>query len=197
MIAYLLASLPEPSPSEPPAIDPSAFVERCRGFVDEARWRDLAALLGGGAGHRVGVTPPATGGTPSGAPVPDEPSDPVARTWLDLSAQVDDAVAVQRAANARRDAGPYLRRPRGYRVDLVESVGRAFDAPNPATRERALDELRWRLAGELAAADPDGFGALYARAVRWQLAWRWSGWDAAAGWTALEASLRTLEAPHA
>jgi len=197
VIAYLLASLPTPRLAEPPAMEPATFVERCRGFVSDERWRDLDELLAARSKGQGAASTAMPARVPRDGSRPDRPRDPVARTWHDLSAQIDDAVAIQRGANTRRDATPYLQRPSGYRVDLVEAVERAFGAQNPGARERALDEVRWRLADELALGEPDGFAALYARAVQLRLAWRWAQWEAAAGWTALETSLRTLEAPHA
>lgn len=202
MIAYLLASLPTPRLTEPPTIEPATFVERCRGFVSEERWRDLVELFGRDAqdagAARVDVHD-AGAARPSHADrsPTDRQRDPVARAWHDLSAQIDDAVAVHRAANARRDPNPYLQRPSGHRVDVTAAVEAAFALPNPGARERALDELRWRLAGELALRELDGFAALFARAVQLRLAWRWARWEAEAGWAALEANLRQLEASHA
>ena len=192
MIAYLLASLPTPRLTEPPPIEPASFAERCRGFVSEERWQDLVELLGSEAQDAS-----AAGPTPSDRSQPDRQRDPVTRAWRDLSDQIDDAVAVHRAANARRDPTPYLRRPSGFRVDVAAAVETAFALPNPGGRERALDELRWRLADELALRELDGFAALFARAVQLRLAWRWASWQAEAGWAALEANLRQLEAPHA
>ncbi len=192
MIAYLLASLPTPRLTEPPSIEPATFVERCRGFVSEERWRDLVELLGPDSQDARAARP-----TPSDRSQTDRKLDPVARAWSDLSAQIDDAVAVHRATNARRDPNPYLRRPSGHRVDVTAAVEAAFALPNPGARERALDELRWRLAGELALGALDGFAALFARAVQLRLAWRWAKWEAEAGWAALEANLRQLEASHA
>lgn len=197
MIAYLLASLPTPRLAEPPAIELGTFVERCRGFVSEERWRDLDDLLAAPSGGQAAASSATPDTTPRDGSRRGRARDPVARTWHDLSAQIDDAVAMHRGANTRRDPAPYLQRPSGYRVDLVEAVERAFGAQHPGARERALDEVRWRLADELAVGEPDGFAALYARAVQLRLAWRWARWETAAGWSALESNLRALEAPHA
>jgi hypothetical protein len=79
------------------------------------------------------------------------------------------------------------------RVDVRDGVREAFEAPNPAVRERALDSLRWRLADELAATEPLGDAALVAHAVQLGIAWRWAGWDVDAGWATLEAHLRRIE----
>ncbi len=178
MIAYLLAGLPTPRLGVPPDLDPDAFLDRCRGFVSEPRWHDLAAVLGEAA--------------PDGAA--SSPSDPASRAWADLSAQVDDAVARHRRGRGGHDGpAPRLRRSTGFRVDVVQAVARAFDAADPGARERVLDELRWRLADDVALMGADGFAALLARAAQLRLAWRWAGWSDEPGWTALEAALRRIE----
>jgi len=177
MIGYLLASSPTPRLGEPPGATVAAFLEGCRGFLSEAAGRDLAAVVGA-TGDPWGVR------------------HPTARAWLDLAAQVDDAVVRARAARAQRDPTPQLGPASGFRVDVVAGVAAAFERPHPAARERALDELRWRLADEWTAADPDGFGALLARAVQLSLASRWAAWAPEAGWIAFEDALRQLEAGH-
>lgn len=197
MVAYLLASLPAPRLGQVPAVDPATFLERSRSFVGEARTRDLAWVLGLEEPTDVKAQPPLA--TPTAvAPVaaaaaPAELADDASRRWADLAAQVDDAVVQRRSARDRRDPAPYLRNPAGFRVDVAEAVTAAFALPDPGARERALDELRWRLADELARPVPDGFGALLGRAVQLRLAWRWAGWDAEAGATELEALLRWIE----
>jgi hypothetical protein len=185
LITYLLAGTPAPQPTEPPEGSPSAFLEACRGFVSEARHDDLAAVL----------VPP----DPEAAPATDrvQPNDPAARAWADLAAQVDDAVLQARATRAHRGVGTDARTATGFRSDVGLAVTHAFDAPHPGARERALDALRWRLADELAAAAPDGFAALLARAVQLRLASRRASWDAEAGWAELEATLRRIEGAHA
>jgi hypothetical protein len=197
MVAYLLASLPAPRLGQVPAVEPATFLERSRGFVGEARSRDLAWVLG--VDDPSDVRAPSTAAAsaasaPAAAAVaPVELADDASRRWADLAAQVDDAVVQRRSARDRRDPAPYLRNPAGFRVDVAEAVEAAFALPDPGARERALDELRWRLADELGRAVPDGFGALLGRAIQLRLAWRWAGWDAEAGSTELEALLRRIE----
>lgn len=196
MIAYLLASLPTPRRDAPPDVSPEEFLERCRGFVDEDRQHDLAWVLG--------VRAPAQGPRDEGAATADatvagEPyaaRDATARAWANLAELVDEAVIRARAGRAKRDPAPDLRQPVGFRVDASEAVAEAFAAPDPAARERALDDLRWRLADELTAAEPDGFGALLARAVQLRLAARRATFDRDSGRTALEAVLREIEEDH-
>ncbi len=194
MLAYLLASLPPARPTTRPEITPRAFLEACRGFVTPTRLRDLADVL---------RLPPEPEPESAGASGPWDGHaagprrDRATRAWFDLEAQVDAAVARARSQRAKRDLRNVRRDVVGYRVDVVQSVAAAFALPHPGVRERALDALRWRLADEFAAADPDAFPALLARAVHLRLAWRHAGWDAEVGWAALEASMREIEARSA
>ena len=189
MLAYLLAALPAARLTARPEITPQAFLDACRGFVTPSRWRDLAYVLG--------LAPEAEGdraaspwyGRDSGPP-----RDPAIRAWFDLEAHVDDAVAHARSRRAKHDRRRLRWDPVAFRVDVVQSVDAAFALPHPGLRERALDALRWRLADEFAAAAPDAFPALVARAVHLRLAWRRAGWDAEVGWSALEASMLAVEA---
>lgn len=195
MVAYLLASLPAARLGEVPEVAPEAFLASSRGFVGEARARDLAWALG--LPDPAATAPTAEGpvpllaGPPAGA-MGEAPDDATSR-WADLAAQVDDAIVQRRCARDRRDPTPHLRKPAGFRVDVAEGVAAAFALADPGGRERALDELRWRLAGELAQPVPDGFGALLGRAVQLRLAWRRAGWDPEAGSSALEGLLRRIE----
>lgn len=185
MIGYLLASLPTPRWGEPPPVGRAAFLEACGRVLPRARQRELAtAFADPGAG-------PASEDLEGDAPA----AGTVARAWADLAAHVDDAVVRARGARTGRDPRPFLRHPPGLRVDVRQAVADAFEGLDPAAREVALDRLRWRLADELAALAPDGFAALYARAVQVRLAERRLAWDVDAGWAALEATLRRLEQP--
>lgn len=189
MVPYLLASVAAPRRGERPELGVADVAATFRRVLSAPRARELAAALGADG---EADEPDDRGGTGSGTEPGARPS-PVARAWSDLSAQVDDAVVRARCAREGRDPAPYLKDPAGFRVDIVEAVAEAYDAPHPGVRERRLDDLRWRLADELAATSPVGFEALYARAVQLRLAWRRAAWDAEAGWRAVEASLAAFE----
>jgi hypothetical protein len=184
MLPYLLASLPAPRLGATPPIEIDAFLDACRRFLSEERIRELAAATHGAT---AGSDDPAHEGGPGAR------SSAAARAWAASSAALDDQVVRQRCARDRRDPGPYLRAPEGLRIDLAQAVTEAFASPHPGTRERALDQLRWHLADELATTAPLGFEALYARAVQLGIAWRWERWDVDAGWAVLEAHLRRIE----
>lgn len=199
MLPYLLASVPAPRRGERPEVGLAEVAATCRRFLSEPRARELADALGAdGEPGEPGETDepddrPAAGRGIGLAAGRDGRLGPVARAWADLAAQIDDAVVRARCARDHRDPSPYLQHPAGFRLDIAQAVDRAFEAPHPGVRERRLDDLRWRLADELAATSPAGFEALYARAVQLRLAWRRVAWDAEAGWSALEASLRRVE----
>jgi hypothetical protein len=197
MIAYLLASLPTPRLGDVPDVRVDAVLERCAGFVGEERARDLAWVLGiRPADGRADVADDTPGDAlPARAPRPPS-TDPATLAWAQFSDLVDDAVVLERCARSKIDPQPYLRRPAGFRVDVSEGVAAAFELPHPGIRERALDELRWRLADELRVGDPDGFGALVARAVHLRLAWRRAGWNEEDGWLVLKDAQRRIEERH-
>jgi hypothetical protein len=173
---------------------PQAFLERCRGFVSEERWRDLADV----ARARTARTVPGRAGaddrprrrSPAPADEPVSDAERPARPRYPHLARPRRPGRRRRRAHAPRGRSatrPVPARPSGYRVDVAEAVS-APSRCRTRARERALDELRWRLADELAVSEPDGFAALLARAVQLRLAWRWAAVGREAGWTALEAS---------
>ena len=178
MIAYLLASLPTPRLGEAPTVTSDGFLEACGRVLSGPRARELAAAF----------APPVEPREP-GAPAQGRSLGPTARAWAERVEHVEDAVVRERCARSGRDPEPYLRRPPGIRVDVVEAVARAFEAADPGVRERSLDGLRWRLADELATTDPAGFAALFARGVQLALAARRSAWGVDAGWAGLESSV--------
>jgi hypothetical protein len=211
VIAYLLASLPTPRLGAIPMTEPGGFLARCHGFVSDGRLHDLADVIGeplpaelAGPGP-LDIEPPGApsplGGedrddearAPHAGGLPEGRHDAATLAWWTLIAHVDDAVVHERARRARRDPRAALRGPPGFRFDIVEWVAQAFERPHPGARERALDELRWRLADELAVAHPGTFGALVAHAAQLRLAWRWARWNAEEGVNALEAALRRIE----
>jgi hypothetical protein len=203
MLPYLLASLPTPTLGAVPDLTIDAFLETCGRVLDAPRLATLARAAGAPPLRVADPAAPsgAAGAASSGATpaaTPAATKRPLAtaaeRAWDELAARVDDAVVRARCARPKRDPEPFLRHPPGLRIEVEEAVARAFAAPHPGLRERALDELRWRLVDELARTAPDGFAALFARAVQLRLAWRWAAWDAEAGWRALEAGLRVVDA---
>jgi hypothetical protein len=175
--AYLLSTLPSFGPYDTPPMTVDVLVERCRPYLGESELRALtepeAAAVSGG-----------------------EPGD-VARRWLDGERQLRNAVARRRSAAWGVSPEPYLREHEGFRVEIEDGVGRAYDAGDPLERERALDALRWRLLDDLAGVVPWGFAALFAYGQRLRIAQAWASRNVDDGRRWLQETLDRLEEHHA
>lgn len=176
MYAYLLSTLPAFTLDEAPPMPPSELLARSRGFVSHG---ELTALL-----------------DPEAAANGRGDAAAWARRWLAGERQLANAVARRRAAFWQLAPDEQAREHEGFRVMIEEGVARAFEAPHPLARQRALDALRWRLLDELAGPVPWGFPALLAYAQRLRIAWQWAGREATAGREALGRVLDAIEERH-
>jgi hypothetical protein len=158
---YLVASLPALKMEETPSLDMDMFRILCRQHLSETDLATLDAVLD------------ETERLPS--------QHPFATAWRNMTRQVRNAIARQRATRFQRDPSPYLRTHEGFDVWIEHAVAEAFQRPNPLERQRSLDRLLWDRAGELAAGDPFSGAAVFAYAVRLQLVERWSAMDEEAG----------------
>ena len=177
MYAYLLSTLPSFGPYDTPPLSLEALLERCRPYLGEGEMRALS--------------------DPETATGIDGEPGAVARRWLDGERQLRNAVARRRAAAWGVAPDAYLREHEGFRVEIEDGVGRAYDAPHPLERERALDALRWHLLDDLAGPVPWGFAALFAYAQRLRIAQAWTGRNEDDGRRRLQATLDRLEEHHA
>ncbi len=175
MYPYLVASLPRLQLGAPVPISRDELARRCRELLPEEDAREATAALEG----RTEAVSTAAG-----------------RRWHDLDTQLRNAVARRRAQALDTPAPPHLRPHAGYRTDVDAAVEAAFAETDPARRERSLDELRWRLLGEIEAVDRWGLPAVLAYALRLRLAERWARFDTEAGWAALDGFLADLETGH-
>jgi len=173
---YLLPSLPRLQLGAPAPISRGELARRCRELLPEEDAREVATALDG----QIDALRSLAG-----------------RAWFDRETQLRNAVARRRAQALDTPPAPHLRRHGGYRVDVDAAVEAAFAESDPLRRERALDELRWRLLGELEAIDRWGLPAVLAYGFRLLLAERWAGFDTETGWAAVEGFLATLEVAHA
>ena len=173
MYAYLLSTLPSFTLDEPPPMTVATLLEQCRPFLGEDELRALEdPAAGAGAPGETGA---------------------VTRRWRDGERQLRNAVARRRAPAWGVTPEPYLREHQGFRVDVEDAVGRAFDAADPLERERLLHELRWRLLDDLAGVVPWGFAAVFAYAQRLRDAGAWAERDVDEGRRVLRATLERLE----
>jgi hypothetical protein len=157
-LLYLIASLPFLNVDAAPVLSPSKFEELCRQQLGEAASAAAVALLRG------------------------EPTDhPLASAWSDAETILRNAVTRRRARLRGADGARWLRPTRGCDRQIEEGVEAAFEAGDPLKRERALDELRWRVADALAGPDPLSLGVVFAYAVKLAIAVRRASLDKARG----------------
>ncbi len=121
----------------------------------------------------------------TGSPSP----HPFVRAWIRHETQLRNAVARHRASRLGQDVSPWLREHEGYDVSLERGVAAAFQESNPLRRERALEALRWRKAGELAGFDPFSIEAVLVYSLQLRLCEGASARDEAKGRRRREAVL--------
>ncbi len=167
---YLVASLPQLFFGHPPPVSCRDFLACCDGVLSRGHLALLAAFLEG----RL-----ATGSA-------------FADAWSAREIQLRNAVARFRATRLGVDAGSFQQDHSGYDVRLVQGVAAALTKPTPLEREQGLDQERWRLAEELALADPFGLGTVLAFAVKLRIAERWAALTDAAGRNKIEELMQSL-----
>ncbi|MGI5869988.1 MAG: DUF2764 family protein [Kiritimatiellia bacterium] len=141
---YFAATLPGLQFGREPTMTAEAFRAQCQEHMSARDCAVVFALLDGGASDH-----------------------PYARAWRNGETQLRNAVAKLRATKLRgADPAPWLREHRGVDVRIENRVAAAFQEADPLKRERALDQLRWDLAGEIAGYDTLSAEAVFAYAVR-------------------------------
>lgn len=141
---YFAATLPALQIDGAPPLSEAEFRSRCGEHLDAADLKALAALCDGGKTANAFVL-----------------------KWRDRDAQMRNAVVRLRAARIpSTDAAKWLREHHGFDMSIENGVVAAFQEPNPMRRERALDQLRWNLAGEIAGYDAFSAEAIFAYAIR-------------------------------
>lgn len=143
--AYFAATLPALQFDNAPAMTEEDFRVRCREQMSARDYAAVCALFGDGNSDH-----------------------PYVQAWRDRETQLRNAVVRLRAAKLHggADPAPWLRPHRGFDVLVENGVAAAFQEADPMKRERALDLLRWNLAGELAGYDTLSAEAVFAYAVR-------------------------------
>ena len=171
---YFAATLPALQFDRAPAMTEEEFRARCREQMPARHVAVVCALLGGGASDH-----------------------PYVVAWRNGETQVRNAAAKQRAAKLPgADAARWLRGHTGCSLFIQNGVAAAFQEPDPMKRERALDLLRWNLAGEIAGYDTLSAEAVFAYAVRLGILLRRAKADAAKGRERLLALARAQAASN-
>jgi hypothetical protein len=150
---YLVSSLPSLTLNDRPEIALDAFRALCAGHLSPRDAGALESLLD--------------------VDSEDTPPHPFTQLWIARETQLRNAAARLRAAKRQEDAGTFLRDHTGFDTGLEYGVEEAFSLPDPMARERALDQIRWRILDELSGHDPFGPNVVLAYAVKLQLAERW------------------------
>jgi hypothetical protein len=141
---YFAATLPALQFDGAPPLSEAEFRSRCGEHLGDSDMKALTALCDGGKTGNAFVL-----------------------KWRDHDAQMRNAVARLRAARIPgADATKWLREHTCFDMAVENGVSAAFQESNPMRRERALDQIRWNLAGELAGYDAFSAEAIFAYAIR-------------------------------
>jgi hypothetical protein len=162
-LLYLISSLPMLTPDAPPALAPEKFLEACREQLAPSDAEAAEALLRGEPSGHLFVA-----------------------AWRDKDAILRNAAARERARASGADASRWLRPVSGCDSRVEGLVEDAFNEPDPLTREKALDHIRWLLAEELQGPDPFSLSVVLAYAVKLAILARRSSLDKAKGQSAFD-----------
>ena len=150
---YLVSSLPLLRLDDPPPLTSEAFLELCRAHLAEARFRRLLA---------ADLIPE---GEPGGA------ADGGWRAW---ETYVRNLLAAVRGTALRRETGDSLRPELDVFPGDRRRVEEIMNEGDPAARERALDELRWRRLDDLAVGHHFDVDALVVYRLRLRILEKWA-----------------------
>ena len=142
---YFAATLPSLSFDGAPSLTEAEFRDRCHQHLKAADFAALTALYDGGVTNQAFVL-----------------------KWRDCDTEIRNAVVHLRATKlgTSADASKWLRECKSLQPSTQNAVTAAFQEPNPLRRERALEQLRWNLAGDLAGFDTFSAAAIFAYAIR-------------------------------
>ena len=158
---FLVSSLPGIALDAKPALSLDAFRSTCDDHLVERDRQALDAVLSDKA--ETGLL------------------HPFSTEWFARETQLRNASAKLRAAKRQEDAGSFLKTHTGFDVGLEDSVEEAFNQASPLDRERALDQLRWRILDDLAGTEPFGASAVLSYGLKLRMTERWAAMDAEQG----------------
>lgn len=163
---YLVASLPSIELDGELPWTPEQFLKACENTLEPSDMMEIRLVMEGEevrSGH------------------------PLLRRWHGRETQLRNAVARHRVARLGIEPASAQREHAEFDVGIERGVADAMKASDPLGRERALDELRWGVAVDLAKEEPFGLGAVLGHALQLRLANRWRGMSDERGRLALEA----------
>lgn len=162
---YLISSLPYLRLGETPRLGSGAFLALAAEHLPDSLCTELRA---------VGLLPRV------------RPCCAAERVWTEGETAIRNRI-LEHAGGSKSAAARQWERPEaGVQVGAMALTDEAMNAPDPLTRERRLDELRWRTLDEAAVDDPFGFGALIVYRLRLLLVEKWQAFDREAGRTRIQ-----------
>ena len=162
-LPYLLVSLPHLMFDTPAPISAEAFVTACREQLSEKDAATAEALVNGAQAFLPVATDEKRG---------TQARMPVLRWWQEKETLIRNAIAENR--NVRRGKSKdFATRPvETESFDIEKGVAAAFELPDPASRDLALERLRWDAAEALQGFDPMAPNAVFAYAVKLRMCLR-------------------------
>ena len=162
---YLVSSLPLLALGETPGLSDEALLSACADQLSPACFAELKAL----------------DLVPEGNPCCEAD-----RRWQAWETYRRNRTCRARAIEQQADSDGGGVRPE---ADAFPADGKEIDeilaAPDPAARERAMDELRWRRLADFGVGHDFDFDALVLYRLRQLLALKWDRWDRRKGLDAL------------
>lgn len=151
-LEFFIASLPMLLPGQPAKITADYFLTACADALGADMAAAAGALLGRGESRHPFVT-----------------------AWKERDRALRAAIASRRAARLRKDPAEF---PPDAFADsslfpgLASAVEAAYNAPDPLSRENAIDRIRWNLADEMQGVQPFSENVVLAYAVKLSIASR-------------------------
>ncbi|MCK5805453.1 MAG: DUF2764 family protein [Lentisphaeria bacterium] len=154
---YLVSSLPLVQLGERPTLSSEQFLEMCVGEVSEeelATLREMELVPRGGEGGSV-----------------------VESAWSEWDTCIRNELVRHRAGELGVDVEGHMRDENDVFPTDRKQLEEVLAMGDPAARERALDDLRWRRLDDLETGHPFDFGALVLFRLRLLLAEKWAEQD--------------------
>lgn len=150
---YLSATLPLLSMDEEPPYSQSEFLQICENHLSHADFKILEQLCSGKY----------------------DLSSSFVREWIEAETQFRNAIARKRSEKLGTDPDLFTRATSSPLDTYVEkAVDNAYSQKTPLERESSLDNFRWKQLDELSGFDIFTSRAIFAYALKLQIAARWT-----------------------
>jgi hypothetical protein len=171
---YILSSLPMLRKDGPPPITSDYFLYSCAQMIPEKTVKQLSSL------KLLPVKETSFGRSSS------------AVKWYQWETDMRSRLAKFRAVSLGRE----LKHHGNDTSDIDRSIEEIFSVPNPAEREKMLDNLRWKALEDLEFGHNFDFDSLCIYKIKLMLLEKWVGKDQKKGFENLDAILNRMEKPE-